>query len=201
MNFIFKFWSIRKKISSQNKYQKRIVTYIHRGCEQYRFTFGWFNLIYTLKIQNTYGLLRSRPHLAPGKKLYLAFDHDFSILIGKEILWNFCVYHYQFKKLTLKSNCCMSSIHKWFKGKKTIKLGLLDVAHNSPTVVCFHFLQCLFQLLNQMEQSGWVCLKNLGVVFSILIKVQLYSHCWFNLLPEASACKLDFKQNKSIMTI
>lgn len=73
---------------------------------------------------------------------------------------------------------------------QTLKLGLLDIAHNSSAVVCFHFLQCLFQLLNQMEQGGWVCLQNLGVVISILTKVQLYSHWWFNLLPEASACKL-----------
>ena len=81
------------------------------------------------------------------------------------------------------------------------KLGLLDIAHDSPTVVCFHLLQGLFQLLNQVEQGGWVCLQNLGVVISILIKVELYSHWWFNLLPEASACKLSFKWNKSIMTI
>ena len=81
------------------------------------------------------------------------------------------------------------------------RLGLLDAAHDSPAVVCFHLLQGLFQLLSQVQQGGWVCLQNVRVETSILVKVELYSHWWFNLLPEASACKLSFKWNKSIMTI
>jgi hypothetical protein len=45
-----------------------------------------------------------------------------------------------------------------------------------------------------MKQGSWVCLQEMSAVVAILIEVQLYGHCWLNLLPETSACKLGNKR-------
>jgi len=48
---------------------------------------------------------------------------------------------------------------------------LFHVAHYSPAMVCLHFPQGLFQLLNQVEEGRRVGLQHLGSLLFVLVKM------------------------------
>lgn len=57
-------------------------------------------------------------------------------------------------------------------------------------MVCFHFPQRLFQLLNEVQEGRRVGLQHLGCPIFVLIKMELYGHSGLDLLSQTSAGEL-----------
>lgn len=68
--------------------------------------------------------------------------------------------------------------------------ALLDVAQDPATVVGLHFGQRSLQLLDEVQQSGWVGLQQVGAPPPVVVQLQLQVKHGLHLLSQRPAGQL-----------